>query len=613
MKNGGKQLVKSFSTGGGGHNFEAHVQAMFVTLMLSRGYVSYLPPWPITSITLQSRRLGYQMDDVIVTVEEPNRGRSCRLAAQIRYTVQITKNDRDFTEVMQAAWSDFNNRGLFDMSQDRLALITGPGSVIHDSVWLLHQSRHSADAEDFRDRVNQEGFSSAQNRKRLAAFRHQLKRVNNNTEVSDESFRSFLRCFHLEGFDLGNESGGSLSLIYSLMSQAKGEPQHLWHRIVGVVQTSNQHGGTITPDNLPDDLINAFERPQPKAYVKVRLVGRPISPNLGWNQHSYASDLACASLLGEWDENNQADLEVIQALTNREPNVWLHSVRVALEDQPSPLALKDGRWKVIERKAFWLEQGSRIFDDSLARLAELTVTVLSERDPKFELPAQDRFAAQVYGAIPKHSLGLRKGLAESLALLGNRGSQLKHCAQHSAKNVAAISIRKIFQNSDWILWASLGNLLQTLAEASPQEFLKAVENDLRRHPCPFDELFLQEGDSVFGENQITGLLWALEALAWEEDYLTRVCVILGDLANRDPGGNWANRPASSLLGILHPSRPQTNASVHKQKVAVETLRQEFPEVAWKLIRQLSSARREYPLSTHRPIWRESHLDDRRKS
>ena len=127
MQNSGKQLVKSFSTGGGGQTFESHIQAMFVTLMLSRGYVSYLPRWPITKITLQGRRLGYQVDDVIVTVEDPKSGKSCKLAAQIRYTIRITKESSDFADVMQAAWNDFNNTGLFDKAQDRLALITGPG------------------------------------------------------------------------------------------------------------------------------------------------------------------------------------------------------------------------------------------------------------------------------------------------------------------------------------------------------------------------------------------------------------------------------------------------------------------------------------------------------
>lgn len=41
------QLSNPFSTGGGGGHFEAHVQASFVALMLTRRVAPILPPWPL--------------------------------------------------------------------------------------------------------------------------------------------------------------------------------------------------------------------------------------------------------------------------------------------------------------------------------------------------------------------------------------------------------------------------------------------------------------------------------------------------------------------------------------------------------------------------------------
>jgi len=105
-----------------------------------------------------------------------------------------------------------------------------------------------------------------------------------------------------------------------------------------------------------------------------------------------------------------------------------------------------------------------------------------------------------------------------------------------------------------VQWASLNDLLPLLAEAAPREFLDAVEHALNSDPCPFDTVFAQEGPAIMGNNYLTGLLWALETLAWDAEYLTRVVVILGELAARDPGGNWANRPANSLAEILLPCR-----------------------------------------------------------
>ena len=78
----------------------------------------------------------------------------------------------------------------------------------------------------------------------------------------------------------------------------------------------------------------------------------------------------------------------------------------------------------------------------------------------------------------------------------------------------------------------------------------------------------------------------LETLAWDTDHLTHIIVLLGELAARDPGGNWANRPANSLTTILLPWLPQTCASVARRKTAVETLSRELPDVEWKLLLSL---------------------------
>jgi hypothetical protein len=60
---------------------------------------------------------------------------------------------------------------------------------------------------------------------------------------------------------------------------------------------------------------------------------------------------------------------------------------------------------------------------------------------------------------------------------------------------------------------------------NPKEFLIAVENAINASSSPFDELFDQEDTGAFGRNYITGLLWALEGIAWEEAYLSRTTVV----------------------------------------------------------------------------------------
>lgn len=50
-----KQLSNAFSTGGGGPHFESHVQASYVTLMLTGGFAPCLPCWPVSGIAKSFR------------------------------------------------------------------------------------------------------------------------------------------------------------------------------------------------------------------------------------------------------------------------------------------------------------------------------------------------------------------------------------------------------------------------------------------------------------------------------------------------------------------------------------------------------------------------------
>ena len=330
--------------------------------------------------------------------------------------------------------------------------------------------------------------------------------------------------------------------------------------------------------------------------------------NSDWNQHEYASDLAIANLLGAWNELKEADLQIVCQLTNNEDYTkWIPKLREMLQQAISPITFINGRWQVMDRKGMWQALGGRVFDDTLDALKQCAVTVLSERDPQFDLSPDERYAANIYKKALKYSSSLRKGLAETLALLGTNPDVLTHFSpRHQGwkpRDTAVLAVREIFANADWVLWGSLDDLLPVLAEAAPNEFLDAVENALDQSPCPFDELFSQERDGVGGRNYLVDLLWALETLAWDADYLVRVCVILGELAARDPGGHSLNRPANSLATILLPWLPQTTAPIAKREVAVKTLMNEVPDVAWSLLISLLPRQRQRSLGTHKPAWR----------
>jgi hypothetical protein len=606
-----KKLSNSFSTGGGGVHFEAHVQASFVTLLLTGRHAPCLPCWPIAEIKLQGKIEGFDTDDLVVVVENVNSKERRKLLGQVKHSIDITHRSSLFGEVMQAAWNDFNNPKVFTRDKDIIVLITGPLSATdaHTVQWLLNQARHTKNVGEFFRNVQQANFSPSKSTEKLGVIQHHLKTANGGNYVSMEELYDFLNHFHLLSYDLGNEFGVVLSLLHSHISQCQQQyPQWVWSRVVDIVQTWNQDAGTITPVKIPDDLLDAFKQ---KVVAEMPEVFKAVQekPKTDWTQYSDATYLALAVLIGSWQDKSQCDLEAITQLLGISYDEWLKKAREILHCPDSPLSLKNGTWKVVNRTELWCLLGSRILDQNLDTFKSLVVSVLKEPDPAFELPAEERYAASIHGKALKCSHVLRNGIAEGLAILGSQPEACGNCSQGKTEATCVLVIRELLTDADWVLWGSLNDLLPALAEAAPGEFLDVVEKAMRLKPCPFDELFSQEGNGITSGNYLTGLLWALEGLAWDEQCLVRVCTTLGELASHDPGGRWANRPSNSLTTILLPWLPQTLASVEKRKVALRTILNEWPDIAWNLIIQLLPGQHQTSSGSHKPSWRRTILDD----
>jgi hypothetical protein len=301
-----------------------------------------------------------------------------------------------------------------------------------------------------------------------------------------------MRHFHLLGYDLDIKTGVTLSLLHSLIGQyAENDVQDIWARVIDEVQSANQNAGTITVGSLPEEIRSAFRRAYARS-MPPELVRTPLQTT-DWNLIQYASELAVANLLGSWSEKSDADKSIVSKLAGEDFDTWIHKLREILQQANNPLSLKNGIWTITERKELWQAIGRRLFDNNLDTFKDTAVAALTERDPQFELPPEERYAASIQGKVLKHSRNLRKGLAESLALLGSNPTALSKCSTEKPETVAILSIREIFNNSDWVLWGSLNSLLPILSEASPNDFLSAVETALQQNPCPFDELFVQEG------------------------------------------------------------------------------------------------------------------------
>ena len=134
-------------------------------------------------------------------------------------------------------------------------------------------------------------------------------------------------------------------------------------------------------------------------------------------------------------------------------------------------------------------------------------------------------------------------------------------------------------------------------------FLDVLEEDLRSDDPKVYALMGSVKSGIFGFCPRTGLLWALEVLAWNPQLLSRVVVILAKLSKLKIDDNWANKPENSLIAIFRGWMPQTAAAIEQRIAALELLIKRNPDVGWRICIDQFDSRSTVGFYNHRPRWR----------
>lgn len=336
-----------------------------------------------------------------------------------------------------------------------------------------------------------------------------------------------------------------------------------------------------------------------------KLAVRPETQRPAWSTPTDGATLIPALFLGAWHASKEGDRDALTALAGFSWEAATATLRRWLHESDSPIRQHGDVWFIVAKEDAWLLLGKYVTSDHLERFRKLAVDVLTARDPKFDLSADKQWAASIYGAVLPHSSELRNGIAETVAILGARGDLISHASGASGADFASAIVSGVLEaaNADRRIWASISYLLPLLAEAAPDAFLTGVENGLAGDSPVLGQIFTENDTDMFAATPHTGLLWALENVAWSADHLARAANALARLAQLDPGGKLANRPAASLRTIFLPWSPQTSATPERRLKVLNLIRKRTPDVAWKLLLGLLPRTHDTSMPTHKPAWR----------
>ncbi|MFZ0945415.1 MAG: HigA family addiction module antitoxin [Syntrophobacteraceae bacterium] len=341
------------------------------------------------------------------------------------------------------------------------------------------------------------------------------------------------------------------------------------------------------------------------------ILRRRLSKNAAIRTPAWADDdntaktLVPMALIGAWHAESEADREILSYVADRKYDAIEDDVARLLRFDDSPV-WSTGSYRGVASKIDALFAIARMITPAdLDRFFDVAEYVLSESDPALELPEGNRWAAAFYGKKRDHSGALREGICETLVILSVHGNNLFHSRLGiNVEDRVAVLIHKLLTPLTLEKLLSHDHDLPRYAEAAPNEFLKIIREDLQSSdPVVFGLLKPVDRGSLWTSPPRTGLLWALECLAWKPQNLPRVSAMLAQLSRPKIDDNWMNKPDASLQAIFRSWMPQTAASVEQRVKALAMLTKRFPDVGWEIcIQQIKPGSRIGHYS-YRPRWR----------
>lgn len=330
--------------------------------------------------------------------------------------------------------------------------------------------------------------------------------------------------------------------------------------------------------------------------VRRRLKIDKLKPE--WANRDGISALLPVALLGQWNENVPGDLKLVEKLCGKTYSDYVKILQGFILMSDSPIAHVGAIWRLKSPMDTMSYASAYLTSDDLANLKEICALLIGDDDPD----AEEKLVSdewKMWQFRQQFSSDVKKGTYQSLILLSLINDE------SNSRSVWVDDLVRELLNG-WTLKRFLSNrsYFTLLAEASPEaflEFLEEIEKDI------YDVVFTPQKSSigVIGWNiYYTEILWTLEMLAWDDDYIYRATSLLLRFSTYKNESNYANKPTNSLAEIFRFQWPQTFASFDNRIQVLISLSSSFKSEICKLcFRILESLGPRMFSQTHFYKWR----------
>ena len=264
------------------------------------------------------------------------------------------------------------------------------------------------------------------------------------------------------------------------------------------------------------------------------------------------NDLLPAILVGKWIGDNEGDKSILETLSGKEYAQYEAILKAHLMEEETPLIQIGKMWRIRSPYEAIEYVQPRFTASVLGKYREVCQKLIQDDDPEVvDRLKPDHLPIRQFNQ--QYSNTIKEGVYQSLCLM----SIVDNTDDSRVSQWVDETVKSLLKDWDLLRFLSNRHYFTALAEASPKEFLCFVEK------LPKDILDVvftprQPKYSLFGwEISYTEVLFALEMLAWDVEYLYRVTKLLLQFSEYKNESNYANKPENSLRNIFSLFLPQT--------------------------------------------------------
>ncbi|CEP80562.1 serine protease [Paraclostridium sordellii] len=325
-----------------------------------------------------------------------------------------------------------------------------------------------------------------------------------------------------------------------------------------------------------------------------------------WCVEKNVHDLIPILFLGNFNQNKEGDKQIVEILSGYSFDEYINKISNWIFIEDSPIIKVKDTYMLVSVDDAWEVLWNFITPNMYKNLCECLNKIFSIKDPTYELEEEQWFAASVYGREHIYSQNMINGLIITMIMLSERYDKENQFSSRSTREDMDYIVKTILDNViDRQGWFTIANQLNLFVEVSPKSVISKLEEKINSDDEEFWSLFNQPKDIFTGRTLYTHILWALEKLVWETEYVVRSINLLTLINEKRINYKLANTPISSLYNIFCVWNPQSSLpNEYRIKIIENKIIKKYPYTGWSLINKLFPKNNQISSNISKPRWRD---------